>query len=253
VSRTGDKSSTGGATDNKEETKKRRGKKGPLTSGAGICDTRWDVRASTLHRYTQPVVLAAAARTLDHVIETTTDANARATAIGLKKSIHEPEFLLMFTSFKSVLGAVNVVSKYLQTVQTDVGTAMDKVEALKSEVRLLRTEETWEKARKEAVQLAGNLGIDLEGQIRAKEESTRPRKKPKRIDDRPETAVSLGVVDNIRTQHYFPSLHKLITELDTRFPDELKDFKYLQPNNFFHEDAPTAVSDWLPFTVTTSI
>jgi len=63
---------------------------------------------------------------------TTNDSSARATGKGLKKSILQSRFLLLLTSFKPVLEAVNLVSKALQTVQIDVASAMEKIECLKA-------------------------------------------------------------------------------------------------------------------------
>jgi len=214
----------------------------PLAPSIGISDTRWDARSSTLCRYTKPIVLRAAVRTIEHVIETTDDSSARATAIGLKRSILEPRFLLLLTAFRAVLEAVNLISKFLQEVQIDLGAAMAKVESLKSEIRLLRSEEARERAKTEASKLGLLLGVNIEEQMKATTSEKRPRKRPRRLDDRPETEVHLTPDDAFRTQHYYKAMDKLISELDKRFPNDLMDFKYLQPNNFFLAEAEEAIA-----------
>ena len=175
--------------------------------------------------------------TLDHVIETSDDLKARATAVGLRRSIHEPKFLLLLCAFRPVLAAVNLVSKFLQTVEIDISSAMKKVECLKSEIRLLRSDSAWEKACEEAESLASHLGVNISVEKEQTQETRRPRKKPRRIDEHPETQAVLSSFDSLRTQHYFQALDKLISELDKRFPNELSDFMYLQPDNYFLEEA----------------
>jgi len=64
----------------------------PLAPGKGICETRWDARASTLYLNTKPIVSRVPVRTVENVIETTDDSSARATTLGLKKGVIEPRF-----------------------------------------------------------------------------------------------------------------------------------------------------------------
>lgn len=213
----------------------------PLAPGKGICDTRWGARASTLHRYAKPVVLKAAVETVENAIETSNDPSARATAIGLKKSILQPRFLLLLTAFRPVLTAVHIVSQFLQTVQIDVAAAMVKVDCLKSEIRHLRTENAWEEAQKEAYELAKILNVDIDSAFDEEDALKRKRKRPKRIEDRPETEAHLSSLEALRVQHYYPALDKLIAELDKRFPNDLQDFKFLQPEHYFNPGAEDAL------------
>jgi len=82
--------------------------------------------------------MRASVRTVELIIEKSTDPKARATAIGHKQSILQPRFLLLLVTCKPVLEAINKVSKFLQTVQRNIGAAIAKVEGRKKEIRLLK-------------------------------------------------------------------------------------------------------------------
>jgi hypothetical protein len=57
------------------------------------------------------------------------------------------------------------------------------------------------------------------------------RKVPKRLDDGAGQQVHLSGQDAMKVKFYYATLDRLITELDTRFPKELCDFAYMQPDN----------------------
>ena len=137
----------------------------PLAPGKGISDTRWDARGYTLDRFSNPVVLEAALETVVHVLDTSGESSVIAAALGLKKMILSPRFLLLLCAFKPALMAVKTVSKYLQTVNIDVGAAIDKINTLKAEVRALRNDEAWVTTKAEAAALARRVGVDLEAEL----------------------------------------------------------------------------------------
>ena len=105
---------------------------------------------------------------------------------------------------------------------------MEQVASLKVEIQTLRTGSHWNNVVKEAKALATVLGVDFEAEVKKNEASTRLRKKPKKIDESPDSQVNLGLMDSIRIKHQYPALDKIIAELDSRFPLSLGDFKYLQ-------------------------
>jgi len=211
----------------------------PLAPGIGISDTRWDTRASTLRRYARPIVLKAAVDTINQVIDTTDDPSARATAIGLKHSVCQPQFLLLLVAFQPVLEAVNTVSKFLQAVKIDIAAALVKTECLKSEIQHLRTEEAWEKAKQKAYELGRLLDVDIDEKLH--DERSRRRKISRRLDEHAETESQFDPLDALRIFHYYKALDKLIAELEKIFPRDLADFKFLQPNHFFDVQAEAAV------------
>jgi len=83
--------------------------------------------------------------------------------------------------------------------------------------------------------------MDLEEETELQEERRRPRKKPRRIDEHPEAEVNLTLLDRLRVHHFFPAVDKLIAEIDRRFSNDLKEFKYLQPKHFFDSHAERSV------------
>ena len=81
---------------------------------------------------------------------------------------------------------------------------------------------------------------DLGEEMSKKEERTRPRKVPKRFDSS-QTTATIFSVDSIRLQHFYSAIDKMLAELDKRFPEELKDFAYLQPKHFDKPEADSAI------------
>ena len=65
---------------------------------------------------------------------------------------------------------------------------------------------------------------------------------PRRLDERPGTQVHQSSVDSYRTGLYYPAMDKLIAELERRFPNDLGDFKFLQPQNYFLAGADEAIN-----------
>ena len=248
-------------------TAKKRTTEIPLVPGKGISDTRWVGRAFTLHRFSKPHVLEATVKTMDYIIETTSDPKARAPAIRYKATLQSPSFIVLLAAFNPVLAAVNTTSEYLQSPDVDIGTAMSEIEKLKLEIQTLRLEAKWEDTLKNASTLAKAVGFDLYQKIEECE-STRPRKLPRKLDERPETHANFSFIDKIRTQHFLPAVDKIIAELQDRFPPDLADFKYLQPAHFgtltaeegikrlaerYKLDVDKAVSQWRLFRHTKDI
>jgi len=197
----------------------------PLAPGIGISDTRWDTRASTLRRYARAIVLKATVDTINHVIDTTDDPSARATAIGLEKSVRQPRLLLLLVAFQLVLEAVNTVSNFLQTVKIDIAAALVKTECLKSEIQHLRTEEACEKAKQKAYELGRLMDVDIDEQL--EDERSRRRKLSRRPDEHAETEPQFDPLDALCIFHYYKALDKLIAELEKRFLRDFADFKFL--------------------------
>jgi len=204
----------------------------PLVPGKGITDTRWVGRASTLHRFSKRHVLKATSDTMKDVMKNSIDGNARAVASGYLTTIRSPSFLLLQTAFKKVLSAVNTVSEYLQKKCIDIGAAMQEIAMLKTESRRLRSDTHWKASIEEAETPAATIDVNLRAAIVEKDETTRERKKPRRIDGNPASQVRLKYTDTMKMQHFYPAMDKIISKLDERFPLFLGDFKYLQPANF---------------------
>jgi len=156
-----------------------------------------------------------------------TDGNARAAASGYLTTIRSPSFLVLLTAFKKVLSTVNTVSEYLQKKCIDIGAAMQEIAILKTEIRRLRSDAHWKASIEEAETLAATINVNLRATIDEKDETTRERKKPRRIDDNPTSQVRLKYTDTLKIQDFYPVMDKIISELDERFPLVLGGFQYL--------------------------
>ena len=114
---------------------------------------------------------------------------------------------------------------------------MVKTECLKSEIQHLRTQEAWEKAKQKAYELGRLLDVDIDEKL----EDERRRKISRRLDEHAETESQFHPFDALRIFYYYKALDKLIAELEKRFPRDLADFKFLQPNHLFDVQAEAAV------------
>ena len=173
-------------------------KERPVIPGRGISDTRWIGRASTLNRFGKPHVITAALETVNEVIESTsTDAKARAVALGFKNTLQSVTFLTLLVAFKPLLYAVNGVSEYLQQKNIDIGSAMNQVAALKKEIQALRSDEHWNTVLKETSDVAAVVGVNLEDEVEKTEATQRRRKVSKKIDENPDTEAELTLMEKI--------------------------------------------------------
>ena len=84
--------------------------------------------------------------------------------------------------------------------------------------------------------------MDFQGAREQREQSTHKRKISRRMDDNPGTQEHLTLLQAVRTQCYLPAIDRLSAELDKRFPKELEDWRYLQPQHFFDDAAEGTVS-----------
>ena len=142
---------------------------------AGLSDTRWNCRASSLRRLSQQRVLKAVIDTIEHVNETTTDGTIRGTSAGLLTSIESFKFLLSLELLTPILEAINNASEVLQSSTIDLLDADKEITALKNELKRLRSDNEWLAAVKRAEKVAKLIEVDAE--LRAE----RPRKISKRL------------------------------------------------------------------------
>ena len=214
----------------------------PKLPGRSVSDTRWGSRSASMQRYTEPEVFEATVRTLKYVIDNASDSESKSTAIGLLAHITSPKFVLMLAAFRYVLLAVNRVSISLQSKTIDTATAMKIIGNLKDELQRYRTSpEYWKSSVETARVLAARAGVDFDEALSELQETTRQRKRPRKLDDRPETAASSNWLDTLRTQHFYPALDKMIAEVNTRFPCKLGDFAYLEPKHFKDPEAEDGI------------
>lgn len=201
----------------------------------GLSDTRWNCRANSLRRLSNEKVLQAVIATIDHVSSTTTEGSVRGTAAGLITSVRCFKFLLSLYALTPVLEAVNSVSELLQSSTTDILTAQQQIRTLGGELRRLRSDNIWGEAISTATTMAKHLNVNAE----LPEE--RQRKLPRKLDENPANAAIMSPMERMKINFYFGVIDKLIVEIDERFPPELTDFAFLEPNNFGACDAEIRV------------
>ena len=143
--------------------------------------------------------------------------------------------LLSEVALTPVLEAINSVSELLQSSTTDILTAQQQKRALGGELRRLRSDDIWSLAVSTATTMAKHLNVYSE----LPEE--RQRKLPRRLDENPANAAIVSPMERMKINFYFSVIERLIVELDDRFPPELTDFAFLEPNNFGARDAEMRV------------
>jgi len=162
-------------------------------------------------------ILQAVIATIDHVSSTTTEGSVRETVAGLITSLRCFKFLLSLYALTPVLEAINSISELLQSSTTDILTVQQQIRALGGEPRRLRSDNIWGEAISTATTMAKHLNVNLE----LPEE--RQRKLPRRLDENPANATFMSPLERMKINFYFGIIHKLIVELDYRFPPELTD------------------------------
>lgn len=192
----------------------------------GLSETRWNCRASSLQRLQQSGVLWAALETIEHVGDTTSDGTTRGKAVGLLASVQKFEFIMCLCSLSPVLSLLNSVSECLQQQNMDLLQIHSVIAAMKNEIQLMRSDESWENTLTAATLMANELDIDSE----LREE--RRKKLPRRLADSDDNeGRHFDVAEKLKVDLYFNWLDRIRGQLDYRFPKELRDFAYLQPAN----------------------
>ena len=201
----------------------------------GLSDTRWNCRASSLRRLCNEKVFRAVIATVEHVSLTTTDGSVRGTAAGTITSITTFKFLLSLHALTPVLEAINNVSEFLQSPNIDILLAQQQIQALCSELRRMRSNDTWESAVLRAQSMAQRLNLDSEMP------PERERKVSRRLDANIANAAVMSPLERMKVNFYFPVMDKLVIELEECFPAELQDFAFLDPKHFGAMDAELRV------------
>ena len=99
---------------------------------------------------------------------------SKSTALGLKKNMTSPNFLITLTFFRDVLLAVNRDSVYLQTKEIDMIQVMGMMRLLKEELTNIRnSSEYWDTSVAKAKALAATVDVNLQEALEDKDENTR--------------------------------------------------------------------------------
>ena len=182
-------------------------------------------------RLLNEVVFKSVLDTIEHVCATTTDGNSRGTATGLLASISTFNFVISLVTVTSILLAINIISETLQSCQIDLLTANKQIHVLKIELQRLRTENVWLDAFSKAENFAIKFGLNTEFSTQ------RSRRVSCRVDNNPSTGITFSPKDNLRVNFYEALVDSMISEINSRFPNQLINFAFLDPRNFEAIDA----------------
>jgi hypothetical protein len=186
------------------------GSAGRTYSLNSVSQTRWSSRVESCRAIQR--TLPAIFDTLGRISrEHSYDRETGGIALSLLKSI-DFEFCLVLVIMVDILKSVNIVSKYLQTQNLNIGSAASAVEALTTELKSWRTDEVFEKYWHEAATVADGLGVPFE--------EKRHRKVSRKMDEHWRSETIVSGKDNFRINFYFDVIDLMSGALMDRFnPD----------------------------------
>ena len=169
-------------------------------------------------------------------------AKAVADARGLLHQIESFEFLLAMVVLKSLLEHTNVLSKYLQSIQLDLGAAVSTVNSTLCVLKQLRNDSSFKQYYDNASSLSSELLVEVPTIL-----SSRRRKVSRQLDDMWQNEHHHGTLESrLRVEFYYQVLDVMIEQIEQRFSQEtnhlLLCFNYLQPEKLLRREE-TAVAD----------
>ena len=180
-----------------------------------LSDTRWACRYAAVN---------AVCKTYDSILSTLveisncSDAAKAVEARGILLQVRSFSFLVNLVTFDRVLCCTKSLSDQLQSVQNDLASAIDLVNATKQTLQEYRSDAMWVKIWRYANRIAEVHDIDVE----YPSGTSRRRRPPKRFE---ETVIlesvgareSLSSSEQYKRELYFPVLDAILTELSRRF------------------------------------
>lgn len=206
-----------------------------------LSDTRWACRSAAVHAVLKrlPVVL----RVLEQISEET---NAdRAVDARALKGLIDFQFLVLLSSFDSILGASKSVSDMLQSPNLDLAKAMDIIETLKQTLHHLRThDDGYESVWQDAIEIAKVCNITIPKETltrRARREQVTPARLQNTVLLAPLTQHRGGETKQVFKVDIFNAiLDKISVEIQNRFSNTiLNGIQALNPRSesFLQSDA----------------
>ena len=179
-----------------------------------LSDTRWSCRYRAVN---------ALCRTYDSLLATLHDiseSNDHSKAVEARGFLHHVEkfsFIVSLITFDRILSCTKSLSDQLQSVQIDLSSAANLVQATKSVIEEYRTDEFWDKVYHYAKDVAELHSIEVESvcQSRRKKHSTRLSECV--ILESTEHREPLSASDIYKTSLYYPVLDVFLAELSQRF------------------------------------
>ena len=200
-----------------------------------LCETRWACRYESVRalQANLPIVI----QLLNLVIEDSSSlAKAVADARGLLHQIESFEFLLAMVVLKSLLEHTNVLSKYLQSIQLDLGAAVSTVNSTLCVLKQLRNDSSFKQYYDNASSLSSELLVEVPTIL-----SSRRRKVSRQLDDMWQNEHHHGTLESrLRVEFYYQVLDVMIEQIEQRFSQEtnhlLLCFNYLQPEKLLRRE-----------------
>ncbi|VDI17171.1 Hypothetical predicted protein [Mytilus galloprovincialis] len=183
-------------------------KKGGDLSVAKLCETRWTARVdavSSLMAQYQSVHSAISK------IETVSSADARTNAAGFRRLLEDSEFIIAIVVAQFVLSLLKPLTLFLQKTDCNMVTAFDEANGLIKILGEKRNDEQFNQLFSRAKRIADRLEVDL-----------RPKRRVGRQVHRENAALESDPTSHWRINLFFPFIDHVISELQRRFPNDLK-------------------------------
>lgn len=143
-------------------------------------------------------------------------ADARKTALHLRNSICQSDFIVALLILEKLSGLMLPATRLIQSTGNDLIQAMDTVSTMMDAIRCLRCEDEFKKIFEEIEATASKLGNTLE----------KPRIPHRSVYRSNAGDPSMSVEDYYRINVFYPAIDSIIKDLDRRFgPTQLRSLK----------------------------
>ncbi|VDI15927.1 Hypothetical predicted protein [Mytilus galloprovincialis] len=195
-------------------------KKGTDVSVKRLCETRWTARVDTVSSLLANYKSVHAALTK---IENVSTSDARTNASGYRRYLEDPECIVAVLVAQFVLSILKPLTLFLQKTDCNMVDAFEESKILLELLQEKRTEEIFSELFRRGTVIADAIEIDL-----------MPRRRVGRQVHRENAATASTAEQHWRINLFFPFLDHVISEMQRRFPDEVKNQMlgyYLIPKN----------------------
>ena len=171
---------------------------------SGFCATRWTARVSTLSTLLAKyvTVLKTLEKIRDHSV-----GDARSDSSSYIRLMEDSQFIVALITAQFVLSFLRGVTLTLQSPECNLVDAYADVTLARECIRDCRSEESWERLWKKAMELASTLGLSIEKPRTARVQTHRSNTGS--VDQSSSTYYQLNV--------FYPFIDHVINELETRF------------------------------------
>ncbi|XP_041374848.1 zinc finger MYM-type protein 1-like [Gigantopelta aegis] len=173
-----------------------------------FCSTRWTARIDTLS------ALLSKYKTVLETLEKIQEASigdSKRDAGSYARLLTDPQFLVSLVVAQFILSYFASVTKSLQAVNCDLGSAYRDIHLSKETVAKARCESTWDKLYERIESIGSEIDVTI----------VKPRTtKIQRHRSNAGADVSQGAKDYFRVNAFYPFIDHLLQDLDSRFSDQ---------------------------------